>query len=112
VEAANRLVGPLLAECVDPAAVDAAAAAVEAARRPLVERDQERQKRTERDAARRLRTRDPRPPLILRVFASVPGVSRWLAARNVRALAAPAVDDRILHPAAPSLSPRRSGPPG
>ena len=112
VEAANRLVGPLLAERVDRAAVDAAAAAVEDARRPLVERDQERQKRTERDAARRLRTRDPRPPLILRVFATVPGVSRWLAARNVRALAAPAVDDRILHPAAVPLSPRRSAPPG
>jgi 2-polyprenyl-6-methoxyphenol hydroxylase-like FAD-dependent oxidoreductase len=99
VEAANRLVGPLLADPVDPAAVDAAAAAVEAARRPQVDRDQERQKRTERDAARRLRTRDPRPPLVLRLFASVPGVARWVAARGVRALAAPPVDERILRAA-------------
>jgi 2-polyprenyl-6-methoxyphenol hydroxylase-like FAD-dependent oxidoreductase len=99
VEAANRLVGPLLAGPVDPSAVDAAAAAVEAARRPQVDRDQEQQKRTERDAARRLRTGDPRPPLVLRLLASVPGVARWVAARGVRALAAPSVDDRILHAA-------------
>jgi 2-polyprenyl-6-methoxyphenol hydroxylase-like FAD-dependent oxidoreductase len=100
VEAANRLVGPLLADPVDPAAVDAAAAGVEAARRPQVDRDQERQKRTERDAARRLRTRDPRPPLVLRLFASVPGAARWVAARGVRTLTVPPVDDRILHPPA------------
>jgi len=101
VEAANRLVGPLLADQVDPAAVDAATAAVEAARRPQVDRDQERQKRTERDAARRLRTREPRPPLVLRLLASVPGVARWVAARGVRTLAAPPVDDRILQAAGP-----------
>ena len=89
-------VGPLLADPVDPAAADAAAAAVEVARRPQVDRDQERQKRTELDAARRLRTRDPRPPLVLRVFASVPRIARWVAARGVRTLAAPAVDERIL----------------
>ena len=101
VEAANRLVGPLLADQVDPVAVDAAAAAVEAARRPQVDRDQERQKRTERDAAQRLRTREPRPPLVLRLFASVPGVARWVAARGVRTLAAPPVDARILQAAGP-----------
>jgi 2-polyprenyl-6-methoxyphenol hydroxylase-like FAD-dependent oxidoreductase len=101
VEAANRLVGPLLADQVDPTAVDAAAAAVEAARRPQVDRDQERQKRTERDAARRLRTLDPRPPLVLRLLASVPGVARWVAARGVRTLTVPPVDDRILQAAGP-----------
>ena len=104
VEAANRLVGPLLADRVEPAAVDDAAAAVEAARRPQVDRDQERQKQTERDAARRLRSRDPRPPLVLRVFASVPGVARWVARRGVRALTVPPLDDRILHPAASVLA--------
>ena len=109
VEAANRLVGPLLADRVEPAAVDDAAAEVEAARRPQVDRDQERQKQTERDAARRLRSRDPRPPLVLRVFASVPGVARWVARRGVRALTVPPVDDRILRQA---VMPRRSGPPG
>jgi 2-polyprenyl-6-methoxyphenol hydroxylase-like FAD-dependent oxidoreductase len=107
VEAANRLVGPLLADAVEPSAVDAASAAVEAARRPQVDRDQEQQKRTERDAARRLRTRDPRPPLVLRILTSVPGVARWVAARGVRALAAPPVDDRILRGIT-----SRSAPPG
>jgi 2-polyprenyl-6-methoxyphenol hydroxylase-like FAD-dependent oxidoreductase len=48
VEAANRLVGPLLADPVDPEAVDVATAAVEAARRPLVDRDQQQQKRAKR----------------------------------------------------------------
>jgi 2-polyprenyl-6-methoxyphenol hydroxylase-like FAD-dependent oxidoreductase len=111
VEAANRLVGPLLAESVDPVAVDAASAAVEAARRPRVDRDQDRQKATEADAAKRLRTRDPRPPLVLRLFAAVPGVARWVAARGVRALAAPPVDDRILRGVRLG-GPRSSAPPG
>ena len=52
----------------------------------------------ERDAARRLRTRDPRPPLVLRLFATVPGVARLVARRGVRALTVPPLDDRILHP--------------
>ena len=112
VEAANRLAGPLLADRVEPATVDAATAAVEAARRPQVDRDQERQKRTERDAARRLRTRDPRPPLVLRLLASVPGVAQWVARRGVRALTVPPLDARILHPAVGPVSPRRSAPPG
>jgi 2-polyprenyl-6-methoxyphenol hydroxylase-like FAD-dependent oxidoreductase len=111
VEAANRLVGALSADPVDPAAVDAATAAVEAARRPQVERDQLRQKRTERSAAKRLRSGDPRPPVVLRLLSAVPAVARLVAARGVRALAAPPVDDRILHPAA-GVTPRSSAPPG
>jgi 2-polyprenyl-6-methoxyphenol hydroxylase-like FAD-dependent oxidoreductase len=112
VEAANRLAGPLLADPLEPAAVDAATAAVEVARRPQVDRDQERQKRTERDAARRLRTREPRPPIVLRLFASMPGVARWVARRGVRALTVPPLDDRILAGQPPQISPRRSAPPG
>jgi 2-polyprenyl-6-methoxyphenol hydroxylase-like FAD-dependent oxidoreductase len=111
VEAANRLVGALSADPVDPAAVDAATAAVEAARRPQVDRDQLRQKRTERSAAKRLRSGDPRPPLVLRLLSAVPAVARLVAARGVRALAAPPVDDRILHPAV-GVTPRSSAPPG
>jgi 2-polyprenyl-6-methoxyphenol hydroxylase-like FAD-dependent oxidoreductase len=98
VEAANRLVGPLSADPVDPAAVDAATAGVEAARRPQVDREQERQKRTEEGAARRLRTKDPRPPGVLRLLSAVPGVARLVARRGTRALAAPPLDPRILHP--------------
>jgi 2-polyprenyl-6-methoxyphenol hydroxylase-like FAD-dependent oxidoreductase len=98
VEAANRLVGPLSADPVDPAAVDAATAGVEAARRPQVDREQERQKRTEEGAARRLRTKDPRPPGVLRLLSAVPGVARLVARRGARALAAPPLDPRILHP--------------
>ena len=99
VEAANRLVGPLLADPVDPEAVDAATAAVEAARRPLVDRDQQQQKRAERGAVHRLRTADPRPPRVLRVLSSLPGVALLVARRGARALAAPPIDARILRPA-------------
>jgi 2-polyprenyl-6-methoxyphenol hydroxylase-like FAD-dependent oxidoreductase len=96
VEAANRLVGPLSAEPVDPAAVDAATAAVETARRPQVDREQAQQKRAERGAARRLRTADPRPPAVLRVLSALPGVAQLVARRATRALAAPPLDPRIL----------------
>jgi 2-polyprenyl-6-methoxyphenol hydroxylase-like FAD-dependent oxidoreductase len=96
VEAANRLVGPLLAHPVDPAAVDAATAGVEAARRPQVDREQAQQKRVERDAARRLRTVEPRPPLPLRVLTAIPGAARLVARRGARALQAPPIDPRIL----------------
>jgi 2-polyprenyl-6-methoxyphenol hydroxylase-like FAD-dependent oxidoreductase len=100
VEAANRLVGPLSADPVDPAEVDAATAAVEAARRPQVDREQVAQKRVEEGAARRLQTADPRPPLVLRLLAGVPGVARLVAWRGARALQAPPVNPRILHPSA------------
>ncbi len=99
VAAANRLVGPLLADVVDPAAVDVATAAVETARRPLVDRDQQQQKRAERGAVRRLRTADPRPPRVLRVLSSLPGVALLVARRGVRALTAPPIDARIRNPA-------------
>ena len=100
VEAANRLVGPLLADPVDPEAVDLATAAVEAARRPLVDRDQQQQKRAERGAVDRLRTADPRPPRVLRVLSALPGVALLVARRGARALAAPPIDARILRPGA------------
>jgi 2-polyprenyl-6-methoxyphenol hydroxylase-like FAD-dependent oxidoreductase len=99
VEAANQLVGPLCADPIDAEAVDAATAAVEAARRPLVDRDQRQQKRAERGAARRLRTADPRPPRFLRVLSAIPGVALLVARRSTRALTAPPIDARILHPA-------------
>jgi 2-polyprenyl-6-methoxyphenol hydroxylase-like FAD-dependent oxidoreductase len=96
-EAANRLVGPLTAEVVDPAAVDAATAEVERVRRPKVERDQAFQVRTERATAQRLASgRDPRPPLVLRALAAVPGFARASARRGARALAVPAPDPRLL----------------
>ena len=61
-EAANRLVGPLTADPVDPAAIDAATAEVERARRPRVDRDQRMQVRVERATAQRLATgSDPAP---------------------------------------------------
>ncbi|MEQ3550911.1 FAD-dependent monooxygenase [Pseudonocardia nematodicida] len=95
-EAANRLVGPLTADRVDPAAVDAAAAAVERVRRPLVDREQRFQVRTERATAGRLETgADPRPPLPLRMIADVPGFARWSAGRGAKALAAPEPDPRF-----------------
>ena len=63
-EAANRLVGPLTAAAVDPAAVDAATAEVERVRRPRVDREQAFQVRVERATAKRLAARaDPRPAL-------------------------------------------------
>lgn len=97
VEAANRLVGPLLGESVRPAAVDAATAAVEAARRPQVDREQVRQKRTERGTVRRLQAGDPRPPAVLRVLSRVPGVAGLAARRGNGALTAPPLDSRILY---------------
>ena len=101
-EAANRLVGPLTAAEVDPAAVDAAAAAVERARRPRVDREQAFQVRVERATAKRLAARtNPRPALPLRVIAAVPGLARWSARRGAKALAVPAPDPRILAGAAP-----------
>jgi 2-polyprenyl-6-methoxyphenol hydroxylase-like FAD-dependent oxidoreductase len=112
VEAANRLVGPLLADPVDPAAVDAATAAVETARRPQVDREQAQQKRVELDAARRLRSADPRPPLALRVLASLPGAARLVARRGVRALTAPPLDPRILDGPRRVAGADRGGPDG
>jgi len=80
-EAANLLVGPLL-DGARPEDVDAAAARLEPRRRPAVEREQRRQVRTERAAARRNRGDDPRPPAVLRVLAAVPGLPRLLGARS------------------------------
>lgn len=99
VDAANRLIGPLTTDPVRPAAVDAATAQVERARRPTVEREQRTQVRVERAVAHRLATRTaPAPAWPLRVLATVPGLARWSARRAARALAIPAVDERILNP--------------
>jgi 2-polyprenyl-6-methoxyphenol hydroxylase-like FAD-dependent oxidoreductase len=96
-EAANRLVGPLTAASVDPAAVDAATAAVERVRRPRVDREQAFQVRVERATAKRLATgSDLRPAWPLRLIAAVPGLARWSARRGARALAVPAPEPRIL----------------
>jgi 2-polyprenyl-6-methoxyphenol hydroxylase-like FAD-dependent oxidoreductase len=96
-EAANRLVGPLTATPVDPTAVDAATAEMERVRRPIVDREQRFQVRTERAAARRLAERtDPRPVLPLRIIAAVPALARWSARRGAKQLAIPAPDPRIL----------------
>ena len=65
-EAANRLVGPLTAAEVDPAAVDAATAEVERVRRPRVDREQAFQVRVERATAQAARGQErapPRPPV-------------------------------------------------
>jgi 2-polyprenyl-6-methoxyphenol hydroxylase-like FAD-dependent oxidoreductase len=99
-EAANRLVGPLSAGTVDPGAVDAANAEVEAARRPKVDRDQAFQVRTERATATRLAAAsDPRPVAVLRVLTAIPGFARWSARRSARALAVPPPAPQILHEA-------------
>ena len=96
-EAANRLVGPLMAVPADPAAVDAATAEVERVRRPRVDREQAFQVRVERATANRLAPRgESRPALPLRLIAAVPGLARWSARRGARALAVPPPDPRIL----------------
>ena len=102
-EAANRLIGPLTASPVDPAAVDAAGAEVERARRPKVDRDQRMQVQVERATARRLASADdPAPAWPLRILAAVPGLARWSARRAARALAVPPADHRIQHPGVPA----------
>jgi 2-polyprenyl-6-methoxyphenol hydroxylase-like FAD-dependent oxidoreductase len=102
-EAANRLVDPLTAPEVDPAAVDAAAVAVERVQRPRVDREQAFQVRVERATAKRLAARtNPRPALPLRLIAAVPALARWSARRSARALAVPEPDPRILAGAAPA----------
>jgi 2-polyprenyl-6-methoxyphenol hydroxylase-like FAD-dependent oxidoreductase len=109
-EAANQLIGPLGAASPDPAAVDAATAAVEGARRPKVERDQRMQVRVERATARRLATAaDPAPPLPLRILAAIPGVARWSARRSARTLAVPDVVDEILHGVGSAAVARHNG---
>jgi 2-polyprenyl-6-methoxyphenol hydroxylase-like FAD-dependent oxidoreductase len=96
-EAANRLVGPLSSAAPDPAAVDAAAAAVERVRRPKVDRDQRMQVRVERATAQRLITAaDPAPPWPLRILSALPGVARWSARRGARELAVPPAVEKIL----------------
>jgi 2-polyprenyl-6-methoxyphenol hydroxylase-like FAD-dependent oxidoreductase len=100
VDAANRLIGPLTADPIDPLAVDAATAQVERGRRPRVQREQRTQVRVERAIARRLAAKTaPAPAWPLRILAAVPGLARWSARRAARALAVPAVHGRILHPA-------------
>ena len=97
-EAANRLVGPLAADRVELAALDATAAEIERVRRPRIDRDQRAQVRVEKSIARRLANRSgPRPPWPLRVLAGVPGLSRWSARRSARGLAVPPAVDRIQH---------------
>ena len=96
-EAANRLVGPLTAAVPDHAAIDAAAAEVERARRPLVDRDQRSQVQVERSAAQRLRSGDPCPPLALRVLCALPGFARFAGRRSARALAVPPPVPQILN---------------
>jgi 2-polyprenyl-6-methoxyphenol hydroxylase-like FAD-dependent oxidoreductase len=88
-EAANRLVGPLTTEPVDPAAVDAATAEVERVRRPAVDRDQRWQVQVERRTAQRLAAGEARPVAALRLLCRVPGFARWSARRSARALAVP-----------------------
>jgi 2-polyprenyl-6-methoxyphenol hydroxylase-like FAD-dependent oxidoreductase len=88
-DAANRLVGPLTGPVVDPAAVDAATAEVEAARRPQVEREQRMQAGVERATAKQLLSGDSRPPLALRLLVRLPGAARFTARRALRALAVP-----------------------
>jgi len=96
-EAANRLIGPLTAARIDPAAVDAATREIERVRRPKVDREQAFQVRVERATAKRLAAcAEPRPALPLRLLAAVPGLARWSARRAARALAVPAPDPRIL----------------
>lgn len=87
-ELANRVLGPLRS-APDPGALDAAVAAVEADRRPAIEREQRGQVRTERSAARRAGQGDPRPPAVLRVLTAVPGFSRFAARRARVELPAP-----------------------
>ncbi|WP_166660124.1 FAD-dependent monooxygenase [Actinomycetospora succinea] len=79
---ANRLVGPLRRTPPDPAQLDDAAAGLEAARRPGVEREQRAQVRTERLAAERIDAGDAGPPTALRTLARVPGFPRYAGRRN------------------------------
>ncbi|GAA4801559.1 FAD-dependent oxidoreductase [Actinomycetospora chlora] len=79
---ANRLVGPLRRTPPDPAQLDAAAAGLEASRRPAVEREQQGQVRTERAAAARIAAGDDGPPTVLRALARVPGFPRLAGRRN------------------------------
>ncbi|MDD7938600.1 FAD-dependent monooxygenase [Actinomycetospora lutea] len=79
---ANRLVGPLRRTPPDPAQLDDAAAGLETARRPGVEREQQAQVRTERLAAQRIDAGDAGPPTALRTLARVPGFPRFAGRRN------------------------------
>jgi 2-polyprenyl-6-methoxyphenol hydroxylase-like FAD-dependent oxidoreductase len=95
-EAANRLVGPLMAAPVDPARVDDALARVEAVRRPPVDREQAFQVRVEEQSARALRDHDTRPPGFLRVVSRVPGAPRLVGRRS--RIRVPAPVPAILRP--------------
>jgi 2-polyprenyl-6-methoxyphenol hydroxylase-like FAD-dependent oxidoreductase len=99
-DAANRLVGPLTATPVDPAALDAAGAEVERERRPQIDREQAFQVRTEAATATRLAAKaDARPVRILRILTAIPGFARWSARRSARALAVPPPAPQILREA-------------
>ncbi|MGL5866294.1 MAG: FAD-dependent monooxygenase, partial [Dermatophilaceae bacterium] len=80
-EAANRL-APVLLGGGDDGQVDAAAAAVESARRPRVEREQRFQARVERSTAARLAARAPGPPAGLYVVGLLPGLARLIGRRS------------------------------
>ena len=93
-EAANRLVGPLRADPVDPVRIDAATRRVEEVRRPPVEREQAAQVRIEEASIQKLRDRDTRPPGFLRFVAAVPGMPRLVGRRSRLAIAAPVPEIR------------------
>ncbi|HEY2191615.1 MAG TPA: FAD-dependent monooxygenase [Actinomycetospora sp.] len=80
-ELANQLVGPLR-DGAGPDEVDAAAARLEAVRRPGVDAEQRRQVRTEQAAAKRNASGVVGPPPVLRVLSAIP-VFRRLAGRRV-----------------------------
>ncbi|HTK60842.1 MAG TPA: FAD-dependent monooxygenase [Pseudonocardia sp.] len=112
-EAANRLAGPLTAERVAPAEVDAATAEVERVRRPMIDREQAFQVRVERATARRLASgSDPKPPLPLRLLTAIPGFARFSGRRAARAQAVPAPAPLILHGRTPGDRGAPSGPGG
>jgi 2-polyprenyl-6-methoxyphenol hydroxylase-like FAD-dependent oxidoreductase len=103
-ETANRLL-PVLGNGADggTAAVDAACQAVEAVRRPPVQRDQHRQVRIEMASRLRLQSGSGRVPLAFRIINGVPGLARWSGRRSASAVRIPAPCAELLATASPSL---------
>jgi 2-polyprenyl-6-methoxyphenol hydroxylase-like FAD-dependent oxidoreductase len=102
-ETANRLLPVLRAGAHrGAAAVDAACQAVEAVRRPVVQRDQHRQVRIEMASRRRLVSGSGRVPLAFRIINSVPGLARWGGRRSASAVRIPAPCAELLAAAPPS----------
>jgi 2-polyprenyl-6-methoxyphenol hydroxylase-like FAD-dependent oxidoreductase len=96
-DAGNTLAAVLAGSPAAPdRAVDEAAAGIERRRRVVSDAEQRSQVRAEAGSLARLRRRDPRPVVPLRLIAAVPALARWSGRRSSTGIAVPPPSSAVL----------------